>query len=134
MKNAVLLISLAITTMLTLTILNTIYGRMDRKMELESNLSSVVEETLEDMVLESAYSDEDMDSFVGRFAKSLFSAMDRTSDVTIDVLQCDMEKGILSVRVTLSYIHPNESVGKIACEKHVILNRLIGEEVNDKEN
>lgn len=134
MKNAVLLISLAITTMLTLTILNTIYGRMDRAMELESNLSSVVEETLEDMVLESAYSNEDMDSFVGRFAQRLLLVMDTVSDVTIDVLQCNMEKGILSVRVTLSYMHPNEGVGKIVCEKHVILNRLIGEEVNDKES
>ena len=134
MKNAVLLITLAITGMLTLTILNTIYGRMDRRMELESNLSSVVEEALEDMVLYSAYSNENMDSLIGTFAKSLLAAMDAPSDVTIDVLQCDIEKGILSVRVTLSYIHPNESVGKVVCERHVILNRLIGEEVEDKEN
>lgn len=125
MKNAVLLITLAVTGMLTLTILNTIYRRMDRVMELESNLSSVVEETLEDMVLESAYSNEDMDSLVGMFAKSLLSSMDTPSDVTIDVLQCDMEKGILSVRVILSYLHPNQDKGVIICEKHVIINRLI---------
>lgn len=129
MKNTVVLSTLIIIEMLTLMILSTIYGRLDRMMELESNLSSVVEETLEDMVSHSFYDYENMDDLMGEFAKSLFVTMDASSNVTIDVLQYDMQKGILSVRVTLFYEHPNGEVGRIVCEKHVIWNQLVKEEV-----
>ena len=131
MKNTVLLITLMILGMLTLVILNTIYGRMDRRMELESHLSSVVEEMVEEMVLASAYDTTDMDDLIGELAEQLCISMDTVNDVTIDVFQCDMEKGILSLRVTLSYMHPNEDRGTIVCEKHVILNQLVETEVNE---
>lgn len=130
MKNTVLLITLMILGMLMLVILNTIYGRMDKRMELESNLSSVVEEIVQEMVFTSTYEKTGMDELMGDLAERLFISIDMVKDVTIDVLQCDMKKGIMSVRVTLSYIHPNAYKGTIVCEKHVILNKLIETEVN----
>lgn len=133
MRNTVLLICLTTLGMLVLVIINTIYGRMDRRMELESNLSSVVETTLEDMVFASFYDYQDMDVFMETFTERILTSIDTSNDITVDVFQFDMEKGVLSIRVTLSYMHPNSEKGEVMCERHVILNRLTETEQGGKD-
>lgn len=131
MRNTVLMITSAILGMLMLLIVSTIYGRMDRIMELESNVSSIVEETVENMVLDPSYKNQNVDVFLTELEQMISTAIDTPSDIRIDVLQCDTVKGILSVRVTLFYTYPNGNLGTVSCEKHAILNQLIEEE---KEN
>ena len=127
MRNTIVIMTSVLLGILSLLILSTMHGRLDRRMELESNLSSIVEEIVEDMVLNSYYEGQSTDVVKEDFHQMLSKAIDAPADIVIDIHACDMEKGILSVRVTLSYMHPNESMGAIVCEKCVILNQIVQE-------
>jgi len=131
MRNTIVIMTSVLLGILSLLILSTMHGRLDRRMELESNLSSIVEEIVEDMVLNSYYVGQSTDVVKEDLYQMLSKVIDASSEIAIDILGCDMEKGILSVRVTLSYRHPNESIGAIVCEKCVILNQLV-QEVEEK--
>lgn len=131
MRNTIVIMTSVLLSILTLLILMTMHGRLDRRMELESNLSSIVEEIMEDMVLNSYYVGQSTDVVKADMHQMLSKAIDAPSDIVIDIHACDMEKGILSVCVTLSYMHPNESMGTIVCEKCVVLNQLV-QEVEEK--
>ena len=129
MRNTVLIIATIVLGMLVLMIVMTINGRMNRSMEITSNLSSVVEETMENLVSNPKYSIQNTNEFVADLAETLSIAIDAESDITVDILQCDKEKGLLSVKVTLSYVHPNGNLGTVECEKLAIFNRSLEDEV-----
>ena len=128
MRNTVLVITTTILGVMVLMIVMTINGRMNRSMELKSNLSSVVEETIENMVLNPKYSIQNTNEFVADLIETLVLTLDAVSDVRVDILQCDKERGILSVKVTLSYLHPNGDPGTIMCERLAIFNKMIRKE------
>lgn len=132
MKNTILLSSLTFLGLFTLMITITIYGRLDRKMELESNLSSAVEACLEDIVKSDFYDSVNMDECMEDMARKLVLSIDMPLDITIDVLQYDAQKGIVSVRVELSYMHPNGKTGTVVSERHAIWNQLIEKEGDEK--
>ena len=123
MKNTVLAIISAILGVLTLMIVMTIYGRVNRSMELKSSLSSVVEETVENMALNSKYCISNTNEFLADLVENLAIILDAQSDIEVDILQCDKERGILAVKVAVSYLYPNGNKGMVECERTVILNK-----------
>lgn len=129
MRNTVLVITTTILGVIALMIVMTINGRMNRSIELKSNLSSVVEETIENLILNRQYSIHNTNEFLADLTENLVLTVDAVSDVRIDILECDKDRGLLSVKVTFSYVHPNGKPGSITCEKTVILNKLIREDM-----
>ena len=107
-----------------LLITMTIYGRMNYSMELKSNLSSVIEEIVEHMTMNSKYSIQNTNEFLADFTESLIAAFDSESDITVEIFQCDKEKGILAVNVVAAFMHPNEKIGTVECKRTVILNKM----------
>lgn len=128
MKNTVLVIVSTVLGGLTLMIVMSIYGRMNRSMELQSNLPSVIEETVENIMVSQKYNIHSRNEFLADLVSSLSLAVDADSDITVDVLQCDKDKGILGINVTAAYLYPNGKTGTVACERTVILNKLEIEE------
>lgn len=124
MKNVVLILNGMVLLLLSLLILMAIYGRMNHSMELQSNLSSVMEEQINEMMLNEEYSITNTQEFLTDFIGNLVVALDGKYDLTIDVLQVDMEKGILSVRVTADFLYLNGNRGTTVCERTVIFDRL----------
>ena len=61
--------------------------------------------------------------------EALAVSLDAASDIKVDVLGCDMEKGLLSVRVTAEYFHPNGKVGSVTCERTAVLEKISQEEI-----
>lgn len=108
----------------TLLIVMSVYGRMNYSMELKSNLSSVIEETVENIMLNSKYNIENTNEFLADFVEMLSMRIDTESDITVEIFQCDKEKGILSLNVIASYQYPNGKMGNVMCERTVILNKL----------
>lgn len=90
-------------------------------MELKSNLSSVVEETVEKMLQNQSYNIEDVNQFIGDMVENLAVVLDSDSELEVNVLQADKEKGILTVRVTEKFKHPNGKEGSVQTDKTVIL-------------
>ncbi len=124
MKNIVLVITTAMLGVITLLIVLTIYGRMNRSMELKSSLPSVMEETVESMIQNQDEMMESDEEVLKRFTNELLLCLETQSDVMIDILQFDREKGILSVRVTETFGHPNGEKGTVSCERTVIADAL----------
>ena len=124
MRNAVVMMTSISLGLVVMMIVMTINGRINRTMEITSNLSSAAEEVLENMMLDSKYTIQNTNAFIADFVETLSMTIDADSDISVDILQCDKERGILSVRVTLFYDHPNGNQGTTSCEKHVILNKI----------
>lgn len=131
MKNTILIITMTILGVLVLMTVMTINGRMNRSMEVTSSLPSIVEETLEQMTQNTKYSIHNTNEFVADLSGNLAVTVDAVSNVRVDVLQCDKDRGILSVKVILDYKHPNGDTATIACERLAILNKLVGNEKNE---
>lgn len=124
MKN---IATMAVSIMLggiMLMIVMALQGRANRSMEINSNLSSVVEETVENMTVDAKYTISNYDEFVADLTSELSKKLDTDSSIIIKVLNADMEKGILSVRVEEEYSHPNGNKGTVQCERTVILNKV----------
>ena len=115
MKNVIVMMISAILGVLTLMVVMTMNGRTNRSMELQSSLPSIVESTLENMAVSKKYTINDRNEFLADMVESLAVSLDAASDIKVDVLGCDMEKGLLSVRVTAEYLHPNGKTGTVTC-------------------
>ena len=124
MKNVVLILNGMILLLISLIIVTAIYGRMNHSMELQSNLSSVMEEQIQQVMLNEEYSINNTQEFLEDFIGNLVVALDGKYDLTVDVLQVDMEKGILSVSVTAEFFYLNGKRGTAVCERTVIFDQL----------
>ena len=124
MKNVVLILNGMVLLLLSLIMIMAIYERMNHSMELQSNLSSVMEEQMNEMMLNEEYSITNTQAFLEDFIGNLVIALDGKYDLTVDVLQVDVEKGILSVKVTADFFYLNGNRGTAVCERTVIFERL----------
>lgn len=131
MKNTILIITTTILGVLVLMTVMTINGRMNRSMEVTSSLPSIVEETIENMTQNPKYSIHNTNEFAADLSENLAVTVDAVSNVRVDVLQCDKDRGILSVKVMLDYKHPNGNTGTIACERLAIFNKIEENEKNE---
>mgnify|MGYP002674779220 CR=1 FL=1 len=121
MRNVVMMAVSAILGVLSLIIVMSISGRSVRNMELKSNLSSLVEETVEEMIHSDKYGMDNVNLFIGDFIENLALVIDSDSELEVSVLQADKEKGILTVSVTEKFKYPNGKEGSVQTDKTVIL-------------
>lgn len=130
MKNIVMMLVSGILGVLTLAIVMTIFGRVNRSVELQGNLSSAMEMTLERrMELEEggAFSDESAMA-VAECVEHMAAVMDADTGLTVKVYLADMEKGVLSMKTIAEYRHPDGTDGTAEWERTVIYNRISEEE------
>lgn len=128
MKNTVLIISSTILGVLVLMIVMTINGRMNRSMEVKSNLPSVVEAAVENLTSDPKYTIENTSTFVADLTEYLSVTVDAVSDVKVEVLKTDKERGILSIRATLVFKHPNGNTGTTSHETLAFFNKIVQDE------
>lgn len=124
MKSFVMMMISAILGGIALMIVMTIDGRSNRSMELQSNLPSAVEETVEIMSVDQKYNINNPNEYLADFVENLSVLLDSDSGIRVDVLSTDTDKGLLSIRVTEEFKHPNGKAGTVECERTVILNKL----------
>lgn len=105
-------------------ILMTMVGRTKRSVEIESNLSSVVEETVENMAVNPKYTIDNVYEYVADMTQYLADVLEADSDIKIEVEKADKERGLLAVKVTERFLHPNGKVGTVSDSRVVILNKL----------
>lgn len=128
MRNAALIIVSFIIGLIALSSVMTITGRNDRRMELTGNLSTAVEKTVSMLLADQKYDVADQEEFVADMTENLSQVLDSDCDITVNVMEADVEKGVLAVRVTAEYKHPNGNPGTIACERTVVFDRKSAEE------
>ena len=116
------IVTTCIAGVIFLTIM-AVSGRMNRSMELKSNLPSAVEETAENL-LTKKYDVTDKNQLEADFLETLTYAIDSDSDIWLKVNAADTAKQLLSVSVKEEFKHPNGKDGSVSYDRTVIINKL----------
>lgn len=114
---------------LSLVAVITIEGRTTRENEMDNALLDSVEETMEEMMMQETYSLAEKNEYIAAFHQCLLNRInagtkdhyDKNLSIVVEVMGCDVEKGLLSVRVTETFTHPNGNIGKAECEATAVL-------------
>ena len=120
------IVTTCIAGVIFLTIM-AVSGRMNRSMELKSNLPSTVEETAENL-LTKKYNVTDKNQLEADFLETLAYAIDSDSDIRLKINAADTEKQLLSVSVKEEFKHPNGKDGTVSYDRTVIVKKLKEEE------
>lgn len=121
-----LIIRAVVTTCIAGVIFLTIMavsGRMNRSMELKSNLPSAAEETAENL-LAKKYDVADKSQLEADFLETLAYAIDSDSNIRLKVNAADKEKQLLSISVTEEFKHPNGKPGTVSYDRTAVVNKL----------
>ena len=122
MKNASLVIVSALIGFLALTIVMTVGGYMNRRVELQSSLSAAMEQTVEQMTAEWSGGDSAW-AVVAECMEILSVNADTSSAMEIRLYGADAGKGILAMKVQEQFAHPNGMEASTAWERTVIYDR-----------
>lgn len=126
MKTAIVSCVLAFLIIISSLILLTIYEQNTRQNELEDSLSVAIEQSLENLKTKQNYSIANTDEFIADFVQNLIVAIESDSDIKIEILNVDFEKGLLDVNVVETFVQPNGSKNTVSCRKTVILEEYMG--------
>lgn len=124
MKNIVLMLVSGMLGVLTLALVMTICGKMNRSAEVQSAMSSALEMTVERMVQKEGNILYTNEIAVAECMESMATVMDTDSDVTVRVYQSDAGKGILAMKFIEEFCHPNGMTGETEWERVAIYNRV----------
>lgn len=120
MKKVVALICGITTLIIILLILLTVQGRDIRQTELDNAVDSSMEKAMSMLYAEDGLAPETNDELVALFMEALVVQIDSLSDLEVDVLAVDVEKGLLSVEARLIYTHPIGTKGVVTCMRTAI--------------
>ncbi|MCX4319908.1 MAG: hypothetical protein OSJ44_09230 [Lachnospiraceae bacterium] len=121
MKHAVYGVVLGFILILFVFIGATVQGRAVRSDEAETSLGEAIESTAAALFAsDENYTIYDNEKFVADFLKELSLQLGSDSVLTVDVLKADYELGMLSIKVTEEYDHPNGKRGTAEAYKTVI--------------
>lgn len=121
MRNTIMIFISAILGAITIAIVMTILGRMNRSVELQSNLSTIAEKAVEHWPEErSPKTDEEMTALCG---ERLAVMSDTDGGKVLKVMKADMDKGVLAIQVMERFKHPSGKNGKTQWERIVIRNK-----------
>lgn len=99
-------------------------GRSNREMELADNLPAAVEETVSELMEEKNYDITSENEMIADMVEDLSRKLDSNSDITVNIENIDVTKGLMSIKVVASYQHPNGKEGSVSCERTVVFNKL----------
>ena len=117
MKNIILGFTGCMLVICTVISCLSIYSISVRKNELENCTSQVVEQTIKAYYHSGKTNEEAKEALRQELMLRLGSA----SELSVEVKACDMEKGILSVRVSEVFTLPSGQKKEVACEKTMIV-------------
>lgn len=101
----------------------TIHGRNLRQKEVENSLVEALDGAMTNLMKQEIYSIDSTDTFVADLLQTLLGQINSTSDIEVNILAADREKGILSVEITETYMHPNGKSGSVSALRTVILDK-----------
>lgn len=91
----------------------TIYGRNTRQTELNNALKIAMEDAMVCLLYEEG-KPETEEEWKAAFVQLLAIQINSVSDLSVDFLEANMEKGILSVEATLTWNHPIGTRGSVS--------------------
>lgn len=123
MKNLIMMVICILLGMMTLGIIFSVSGRLNRSVELQSNVSTAVEQTVINAKDGKSDSIHNASEFMADFIEQLSVVCDAESEFTVEILNVNPEKGMLAIQVTEQFQYPNGKRGKVSCKKTVIIEK-----------
>lgn len=124
MKQIAVLFSVFFLGVITIVSVMVSGGRSNREMELADNLPAAVEETVSELMEEKNYDITSENEMIADMVEDLSRKLDSNSDITVNIENIDVAKGLMSIKVVASYQHPNGKEGSVSCERTVVFNKL----------
>lgn len=124
MKQIAVLFSVFFLGVITIVSVMVSGGRSNREMELADNLPAAVEETVSELMEEKNYDITSENEMIADMVEDLSGKLDSNSDITVNIENIDVAKGLMSIKVVASYQHPNGKEGSVSCERTVVFNKL----------
>lgn len=120
MKNMLIAFIAALCAVIIILIGFTIHGRSIRQVELDNALKSSMENAMTTLMYEEGKPQTE-EAWKALFLHSLAIQINSASDLTVKILEADMEYGILSVEATLNWTHPIGTTGSVSSNMTVIM-------------
>ena len=123
MKNIIITITFVVMTIMTLFIVESLHAKEYRTVELSEAVDNALIATMNNVTVNKCYTIGSNEEFVEDFKQILMTSIDSTSELDIEVLNTDYEKGILSVKVTENYDYLNGRQGTVTKTATVLLDQ-----------
>lgn len=98
----------------------TIHGRSIRQIELDNALKSSMEEAMASLMYEEGRPESE-EEWKATLVQSLAIQINSASDLQVEIIEADMERGLLSVEATLIWRHPIGTQGSVSSLMTVIM-------------
>lgn len=125
MKSLIMMMVSVMLGTLTLAMIFAISGRMDRSVEVKSNLSSAAEQTVSGLMEGEGNGSLSREQMLADFIGQLIIANDTVSDMIVEVGNIDEKKGLLSVRVIEEFDYANAKRGSTESSRTVIWDKTV---------
>ena len=123
MKNIIITITFVVMTIMTLFIVESLHAKEYRTVELSEAVDNALIATMNNVAGNKCYTIVSNEEFVEDFKQILITSVDSASELDIEVLNADYEKGILSVKVTENYEYLNGRQGNVTKTATVLLDQ-----------
>ena len=123
MKSIIITITFVVMTIMTLFIVESLQTKEYRTVELSEAVDNALIATLNNVAGNKCYTIGSNEEFVEDFKQILMTSVDSASELDIEVLNADYEKGILSVKVTENYEYLNGRQGNVTKTATVLLDQ-----------
>lgn len=125
MKHMILLMLSGMAGVLCCVVVLVFGGSMYRSEEAAGSLSNVVEQEAGQMAVQS---EQDVWEIGAVCMEQIALALTSDSDVTLEIMKADAGKGVLSMRLSEHFIHPNGATDTVASERTAIVSGEVSEE------
>lgn len=120
MKQAIIVIGIAVLIMMVSLTLLSVESRTDRQDELDRVVSAAVKQTVKDSQIEEQSNITSNKEMVAQFIQNMCTSINSDGDLQIEVMGVDYKEGMLDVLVTEKFLYPNGKQGKITTRKCAI--------------
>ena len=120
MRNIVIGFVFAAMILLSVNIVSTMNSRSTRSQELSDALDTALEGTLSTLS-KGTYDINNTDEYIADLVSNIAEQIQSDSELTVNILDADIEKGIMTVQVKEEYKHINGKTGAVTASKTVLL-------------
>ena len=113
-----------ITAILIVMVIVTINGQMTRQKEVTTSLTTAVDQTVENLKSNRTYTNPEKDEFVSDIMENLLYTIENNSDIEVQIMSADYDKGLIGIRVIEHYKNPNQKKGTVHYDKIVLLDTI----------
>lgn len=124
MKNIFLGFTMCSLMLLTIAGILSLHTRSSAKTELEDALSAAVEQSLDNVANGKEYTLSSKEEFAADIMEAILLQTDSDAEITINVLEADLEKGILSVEAIEKFDYIGGKKGTVSAKKTAVLDNV----------